>query len=206
MTDIPWNAGVCTKCFAKVEKVLNYRTEIARILEIFELYMRQNSAKTTLHEWRYHTQSEMKSILICILGTLKTHDVSNRYAKWDLALSDNISFTNRQNAHIVGDFLNTLRRIQGPRGAPHYDIPEHVLRSLVECHFGAHDIAKLLGVSIRTIRRRMSDYGISVLSTYRGLSDYDLENEIISIISEFPHVGYRTISAILITKGHRVKF
>ena len=45
MTDIPWNAGVCTKCFAKVEKVLKYRTEIASILEIFEVYMRQNSAK-----------------------------------------------------------------------------------------------------------------------------------------------------------------
>ena len=111
-----------------------------------------------------------------------------------------------ENAHIVGGFLNTLRRTQGPRGAPHYDIPEQVLRSLVECHFGAHDIAKLLGVSIRTIRRRMSDYGISILSTYSGLSDYDLENEIISIISEFPHVGYRTISAILKTKGHRVQF
>ena len=122
------------------------------------------------------------------------------------AFEEIISFTNRQNAHIVGGFLNTLRRTQGPRGAPHYDIPEHVLRSLVECHFGAPDIAKLLGVSIRTIRRRMSDYGISILSTYSGLSDYDLENEIISIISEFPHVGYRTISAILKTKGHRVQF
>ena len=52
----------------------------------------------------------------------------------------------------------------------------------------------------------MSDYGISILSTYSGLSDYDLENEIISIISEFPHVGYMTISAILKTKGHRVQF
>ena len=122
------------------------------------------------------------------------------------AFEEIISFTNRQNAHIVGGFLNTLRRTQGPRGAPYYDIPEHILRSLVECHFGAHDIAKLLGVSIRTIRRRMSDYGISILSTYSGLSDYDLENEIISIISEFPHVGYRTISAILKTKGHRVQF
>ncbi|XP_078331334.1 uncharacterized protein LOC111115474 isoform X5 [Crassostrea virginica] len=47
VTDIPGNAeGDCTKCYTKVEKVSKYRTEIASILETFELNMRRNIAKT----------------------------------------------------------------------------------------------------------------------------------------------------------------
>lgn len=46
-TDLPPNAeGVCTRCYAKVEKVLRYKKEIRDILENFQLNMKRNMAKT----------------------------------------------------------------------------------------------------------------------------------------------------------------
>lgn len=37
---------------------------------------------------------------------------------------------------------------------------------LLESHFRVSEIARIFGVSIRTIRRRMSEYGLSVRQTY----------------------------------------
>jgi DNA-binding NarL/FixJ family response regulator len=46
------------------------------------------------------------------------------------------------------------------RGRPSIDIPEEQLAVLLEHHFKVTDIAKMLNVSPRTIRRRVIQYGL----------------------------------------------
>ena len=101
--------------------------------------------------------------------------------------------------------LCSIDRTQGERGAPQYVIPSEMIESLLENHFNVPQISRLLGVSDKTVRRRMTEYGLSVTSTYSNLTDEELENEISSIIHEFPYVGYKTLSSILCSKGHRLQ-
>ena len=59
--------------------------------------------------------------------------------------------------------------ISGGRGRPKFVIPEELLEQLLDMHFTCQTIAKLLGVSLRTVRRRMEEYGLSVRSCYSAV-------------------------------------
>ena len=50
----------------------------------------------------------------------------------------------------------------GTVGRPKFEISEFQLTSLLEDSFNVPDIARILGVSISTIRHRMTDFGLSV--------------------------------------------
>ena len=51
---------------------------------------------------------------------------------------------------------------RGQRGRPSYEISEEQLHFLLEQGFKVCDISKILGVSARTVERRMSTFGLSV--------------------------------------------
>ena len=51
----------------------------------------------------------------------------------------------------------------GRSGRPSYDISEDQLLFLLEQGFQVRDVSNILGVSTRTIERRMSTFGLSVL-------------------------------------------
>ena len=50
----------------------------------------------------------------------------------------------------------------GRRGRPSYEIAEEQLSFLLAQGFQLCDISKMLGVSVRTVKRRMSYFGLSV--------------------------------------------
>ena len=56
-------------------------------------------------------------------------------------------------------------------GRPAYDIPHHQLDSLISMHLSVPQIARIIGVSVSTIRRRMSEYNLSIQGTYSMISD-----------------------------------
>ena len=60
-------------------------------------------------------------------------------------------------------------------GRPSYDISYEQLLYLIENRFSVPTMADMLGVSIRTIRRKMNDYGLSIRDQYSGLSDQQLD-------------------------------
>ena len=54
----------------------------------------------------------------------------------------------------------------GPRGRPYFNISEEQLVFLLEFGFKVNDISNFLGVSKRTVERRMSTFGLSVSGKY----------------------------------------
>uniref|UniRef100_A0A8C5A4A5 Integrase catalytic domain-containing protein n=1 Tax=Gadus morhua TaxID=8049 RepID=A0A8C5A4A5_GADMO len=76
---------------------------------------------------------------------------------------------------------------------------------LLESHFKVGDIAKQLGVSKRTIRRRMTEYGLSVRQTYSNITDEELCRVIFQFISNCPNAGIRTVTGHLNSLGIRVR-
>ena len=55
---------------------------------------------------------------------------------------------------------------EGTSGRPRFDIPQNMLACLLEIRFTVPQIANILGVSARMLRRRMSDYVLSVRDFY----------------------------------------
>ena len=58
----------------------------------------------------------------------------------------------------------------GRVGRPAFLIPQEQLQCLIEFRFSVPQIAQLLGVSVRTVRHRMSVAGLSIRSTYSQFS------------------------------------
>ena len=63
----------------------------------------------------------------------------------------------------------------GSIGRPSFDIPFNQLSNLLELRFTVPQIADILGVSVRTVRRRMTTYNLSVRSYYSQICDSDLD-------------------------------
>lgn len=91
------------------------------------------------------------------------------------------------------------------RGRPFFKIPFETLEFFVENGFKVAEIGRLIGVSKRTVERRLKDYDLGIRQSYSPLTDHELEDEVKKIINDFPHVGYRTMSGLLQVKGHRVQ-
>lgn len=95
--------------------------------------------------------------------------------------------------------------ISGGRGRPKFVIPEELLEQLLDMHFTCQTIATLLGVSLRTVRRRMEEYGLSVRSCYSAISDEDLDQLVMQLKCNYPSSGYRVIDGILRSQGYRIQ-
>ena len=65
-------------------------------------------------------------------------------------------------------------------------------------------MAAAIGVSPRTIHRRLSEYGLSVRGSYTEVSDEDLDSVVAEINHHFPRHGYRNIEGHLEHRGIRV--
>ena len=93
----------------------------------------------------------------------------------------------------------------GERGRPSFRIPEDHLQYLF-CHgFGASAIANMLGVSLRTVRRRMSDLGLSSRMRYSDISNNEFDETVRQLQDLFPCSGYRLMTVYLRARGITVQ-
>ncbi|XP_059399811.1 uncharacterized protein LOC132131733 [Carassius carassius] len=92
----------------------------------------------------------------------------------------------------------------GVKGPPKFIISREHLQYLVNMQLSVPCIAELLGVSTRTIKRRLTEYGISLKDTYSKITDEELDNLVRSIKAKSPHLGHRMMKGHLQALGHRV--
>ncbi|XP_070534703.1 uncharacterized protein [Ptychodera flava] len=90
-------------------------------------------------------------------------------------------------------------------GRPSYNIPEEQVRYLINMGFTAVQIATMLHVSERTIRRRMAEYGICVSDTYATLTNDELDAHVRDVLKDFPNCGFRRMGEFLKQRGFRVQ-
>lgn len=93
----------------------------------------------------------------------------------------------------------------GQRGRPKFDIPQDQLQFLLERGFAVPEISRMLSVSVRTIERRLHDFGLSATQTYSHIDDESLDRIIQEILRDFPSFGYRRKTGALISWGIRVQ-
>ena len=94
--------------------------------------------------------------------------------------------------------------LSGAVGRPRFEISSSQLEFLIQTGFSVPQIAHLLGVSVSTVRRRMTNYNLSIRSTYCTLDDIELDSLIADIQQQFPNAGNRQMYGHLWSRGIRV--
>ena len=89
-------------------------------------------------------------------------------------------------------------------GRPRLDIPKEQLEYLLSMGFSGPQISTAIGVSLSTIRRRMTEYGLSIGSLYSDVTDEELDQVVSEIKVLFPNSGYRMMQGHLLNHGYRV--
>ncbi|XP_041838357.1 uncharacterized protein LOC121638006 isoform X2 [Melanotaenia boesemani] len=102
--------------------------------------------------------------------------------------------------------VTTVETVTGARGRPMYVVEKERLVELLELNLPVKSIAKLLGISARTVHRRMTEYGLSVNQNYSTLTDEELDDAIQQIQSEIPTAGYRMVKGRLRSMGINVQW
>ena len=97
------------------------------------------------------------------LGVLQRNDVKNL----------------REKCIFYGGF--SPQKVAG-NGAPKFAIPKLLLENLIEEGFTAAEISKIVGVSDRTVYRRMSEYNLSKRN-FTNLNDAELDEHMIEVCS-----------------------
>ncbi len=110
----------------------------------------------------------------------------------------------------------TVQFEQGPVGRPRMVLSLEYISSLLDLNLSIPCIAALLGVSRRTVHRRMAESDLSVrvhpkgtsccTSLYSTLTDEELDQCVIDIKSRQPHSGYRMVKGLLQAQGLRVQY
>ena len=90
----------------------------------------------------------------------------------------------------------------GCAGRPRFDIPEQQLRFLVQSGFTGTQMAEIIGVSLRTVRRRMTDYGLNISEQYADVTDHEL---VMGIKIEFPTCGQKQMMGHQRARGYSVQ-
>lgn len=102
--------------------------------------------------------------------------------------------------------FNSVVQIIGPYGRFRLQVTENHLQSLLQLGLPATCVADLLGVSRRTMYRRMQEYNMSVRSLYSTISNDALDAKVRDIKSRLPHAGYQIVKGCLQAAGHRVQW
>ena len=90
-------------------------------------------------------------------------------------------------------------------GRPRYELSEEQLEHLLHLGFDCSVIASILGISLRTVRRRMNEFGLSVRSSHSDIDNDELKRAVQQIKVNFPCSGYRIIDGLLRQRGIRVQ-
>ena len=96
--------------------------------------------------------------------------------------------------------------LDGQVGRPRFSISFYQLQYLINCLFSVPQIAHLLGVSVSTIRRRMSEYNLTIAGTYTNITDAELDAVIGEAQREFPGWGNRQMYGFLLSQGIRTQY
>ena len=97
------------------------------------------------------------------------------------------------------------RRTIVRRGCPQIQIDENQLSLLLSFRFSCVDIANMLKVSPKTIRRRIVQYGLEESASYSSISDTELHAITAEFVHTRPNGGQRTFERNLRRRGLNVQ-
>ena len=93
----------------------------------------------------------------------------------------------------------------GAAGRPKICLTREILEYFIGNGFSATQVAMLTHVSLSTVRRRMSEFGLSIRSLYSDIHDSDLDRVVVTVLGQHPHFGYRLMRGYLAALGYHLQ-
>ena len=85
-------------------------------------------------------------------------------------------------------------------GRPKLCLSKDQIEFLLSIRVTKNQISRMLGVSTRTITRRMDEYNLASVE-FSDLTDQELDSIVTKIHQQFPQSGYRQVLAVLNSQG-----
>ncbi|XP_059370898.1 uncharacterized protein LOC132108244 isoform X2 [Carassius carassius] len=101
---------------------------------------------------------------------------------------------------------STIMQESGSMGRPRLLISPDYITNLLDMNFSVPTIACMIGVSTRTVFRRMAECNLSIRARYSTLTDEELDDCVTDVKQHMPQCGYRMMRAALKARGHQVQF
>ena len=99
--------------------------------------------------------------------------------------------------------LHPVQPVQtGLVGRPSFEVSSDQLSFLVENGFSVPQMADMIGVSVRTIRRSMSEFGLSIRAQY---SNSELDRIVSEMQAQFPLCSTRQMQGHLLSRGYCIQ-
>lgn len=95
--------------------------------------------------------------------------------------------------------------IIGRPGRPSFNVNHALLQRLWNIQFTVSEMASLLGVSPRTVSRRLAALNMRVRSRYSRISDHHLDQMVYELQNEHPNTGYRIMRGMLAARGFHIQ-
>ena len=91
------------------------------------------------------------------------------------------------------------------RGRPRFSVSKEQLLFLLEHGFTQSDIAKMMGRSSRTIRRRITDYGLEPCLSFSNIEDQLLDLIVEDVQRQYPNWGEKSVQGHMSSVGLKVQ-
>lgn len=85
----------------------------------------------------------------------------------------------------------------GNSGRPKFNIPPNQLEYFLSNGFTGPAIADMLGVSLRTVRRRIAEHGLFKDVFRSTITEAELDDVVNNIMEQFPNIGYSRLEGEL---------
>uniref|UniRef100_W5KMR3 Integrase core domain-containing protein n=1 Tax=Astyanax mexicanus TaxID=7994 RepID=W5KMR3_ASTMX len=109
------------------------------------------------------------------------------------------------NIECISERNRYVERIPGQMGRPKLDIERESLEELLETDLPVPCLAKMRGVSMSTLFRRMREFGLSA-RRYSNMSDEELDRMVQDVKNEMPMAGYQMVKERMRSQGVHVQW
>ena len=184
-----WAISTLTRLVRDLDVFRDGRSLSADVLDAYEVSLELVYREIIVHQSLGESDENMDEACelvrstLCSLAFMK--DVQNR------------------NIHIGDESRPPI--VSRTFGRPRFDMKYEQLSFLLENRFTVNQIAEMLGVSERTVYRRMSVFSLSVRILYSNICDDDLDYLVSEIQSDFPMCGNVQMQGHLLAHGYRVQ-
>lgn len=97
------------------------------------------------------------------------------------------------------------QRARGQLGRPAFHVPRDQMEYLLSFQFQVPDIARLFGISHRTARRRLAEYGLSSRRAYSEMTDDQLIDMVREVKCLYSTCGERMLDGHLRSRGKNIQ-
>ena len=94
-----------------------------------------------------------------------------------------------------------LKMFTACKGRPRYEIPSEQLELFLNYGFSMKQMGEMIGVSSKTIYRRLKELGLSIRDNFTVIESGHLDSLIVGILTEFPNCGYKRMTGFLRARG-----